>query len=49
METIKLLNNEVFDKKDILSKMMDDEFYYGSLNREDNHVPNIYRDYLEQV
>ena len=31
METIKLLNNEVFDKKDILSKMMDDEFYYGYL------------------
>lgn len=31
METIKLLNNEVFDKQDILSKMMDDEFYYGYL------------------
>ena len=31
METIKLLNNEVFDKQDILSKMMDDGFYYGYL------------------
>jgi hypothetical protein len=31
METIKLLNNEVFNKQDILSKMMDDEFYYGYL------------------
>ena len=31
METIKLLNNEVFDKQDILKKMLDDEFYYGYL------------------
>ena len=31
MEKIKLVNNEVFDKQDILSKMMDDEFYYGYL------------------
>lgn len=33
METIKLLNNFVFDKKDILAKMLGDEFYYGFLGK----------------
>jgi len=33
MNTIKLLNNEVFDKKDILEKMFDDSFYYGYLGK----------------
>jgi len=33
MEKIKLLNNEVFKKEDILKKMMDDEFYYGYLGK----------------
>ena len=31
METIKLLNNQVFNKEDILEQMMDDDFYYGYL------------------
>ena len=30
---IKLLNNEIFNKKDLLSKMMDDSFYYGYLGK----------------
>ena len=33
METIKLLNNEEFKVKDILSKMDDDSFYYGYLGK----------------
>ena len=33
MEEIKLLNNKVFKKEDILKKMMDDEFYYGYLGK----------------
>ncbi len=30
---IKLLNNEVFSKNDVLNKMMDDSFYYGFLGK----------------
>tara|TARA_R110002153_G_scaffold59259_1_gene161936 strand:- start:2162 stop:2929 length:768 start_codon:yes stop_codon:yes gene_type:complete len=30
---IKLLNNETFEKKDILQKMYDDSFYYGYLGK----------------
>lgn len=33
METIKLLNNQEFNKEDILEKMMGDEFYYGFLGQ----------------
>ena len=33
MKTIKLLNGEEFEKKDILEKMMDDSFYYGYLGK----------------
>lgn len=33
METITLLNKEVFKKEDILSKMDNDEFYYGYLGK----------------
>jgi hypothetical protein len=33
MEEIKLLNDEIFKKEDILKKMMNDEFYYGYLGK----------------
>ena len=33
MKTIKLLNGEEFEVKDILSKMDDDSFYYGYLGK----------------
>lgn len=33
METIRLLNGKEFDKKEILSKMMQDDFYYGYLGK----------------
>ena len=33
MKTIKLLNGEEFEEKDILEKMMDDSFYYGYLGK----------------
>lgn len=33
MEKIKLLNNKVFNKEDILLKMMDDDFYYNYLGK----------------
>lgn len=33
METIKLLNNEEFTKQELLSKMDNDEFYYGYLGQ----------------
>ena len=33
MEEIKLLNDEIFKKEDILKKMMDDDFYYGYLGK----------------
>ena len=33
MKTIKLLNGKEFEEKDILEKMMDDDFYYGYLGK----------------
>ena len=33
MDKIKLLNNKVFNKEDILLKMMDDDFYYNYLGK----------------
>tara|TARA_R110002153_G_scaffold48922_1_gene138145 strand:- start:24 stop:785 length:762 start_codon:yes stop_codon:yes gene_type:complete len=33
MKTIKLLNGEEFEEKDILAKMDDDDFYYGYLGK----------------
>ena len=33
METITLLNKEIFKKEEILSKMMNDDFYYGYLGK----------------
>lgn len=33
MEKIKLLDNKYYDKAELLKRMLDDEFYYGELNR----------------
>ena len=33
MEKIKLLDNKYYDKTELLKRMLDDEFYYGELNR----------------
>ena len=33
MESITLLNKEIFNKEEILAKMMDDKFYYGYLGK----------------
>lgn len=33
MDTISLLNGKVYDKKELISKMYDDNFYYGELGK----------------
>ncbi len=33
METIKLLDDKVWDKKELLDNMMSDDFYYGYLSK----------------
>ena len=33
MNTIQLLNGETFSKKELLDKMMDDDFYYNFLGK----------------
>lgn len=33
MEKIKLLDNKYYDKAELLKRMLDDDFYYGELNR----------------
>jgi len=33
METVTLLNKEVFNKEEILVQMLDDTFYYGYLGK----------------
>ena len=30
---IKLLDNKYYDKAELLKRMLDDDFYYGELNR----------------